>query len=246
MENSINNRANSKGTGKVLGGIVLLIVGVVLFARQLGADLPYWLFRWEMFLIVLGVFMGAKESFRRNGWIVLVLIGSFFLIDDLIIDIRLIKFFWPTVILILGATMILAPNRKKRWDRWNKRHENFDREPVNNTNDFIDSTAVLGGVKKNIVSKDFKGGEIFNVFGGTEIDLSQSDINGVVELEITQVFGGTKLILPAHWEVKSEITAVLGGIEDKRKNLSALNIADGKVLILRGTSVLGGIDIKSF
>lgn len=246
MENSINDRANSKGTGKVLGGIVLLIVGVVLFARQLGADLPYWLFRWEMFLIVLGVFMGAKDSFRRNGWIVLVLIGSFFLIDDLIIDIRLIKFFWPTVILILGATMILAPNRKKRWDRWHKRHENFDRESVNNTNDFIDSTAVLGGVKKNIVSKDFKGGEIFNVFGGTEIDLSQSDINGVVELEITQVFGGTKLILPAHWEVKSEITAVLGGIEDKRKNLSALNIADGKVLILRGTSVLGGIDIKSF
>ena len=246
MENSINDRTNSKGTGKVLGGIVLLIVGVVLFARQLGAELPYWLFRWEMFLIVLGVFMGAKDSFRRNGWIVLVLIGSFFLIDDLIIDIRLIKFFWPTVILILGATMILAPNRKRTWKRWNNRHNHFDGEGVNNTNDFIDSTAVLGGVKKNIVSKDFKGGEIFNVFGGTEIDLSQSDINGVVELEITQVFGGTKLILPAHWEVKSEITAVLGGIEDKRKNLSALNIADGKVLILRGTSVLGGIDIKSF
>ncbi|MES2380266.1 MAG: LiaF domain-containing protein [Bacteroidota bacterium] len=246
MENSINDRTHSKGTGKVLGGIVLLIVGVVLFARQLGADLPYWLFRWEMFLIVLGVFMGAKDSFRRNGWIVLVLIGSFFLIDDLIIDIRLIKFFWPTVILILGATMILAPNRKKAWNRWNNKNDRFDGDGINNTNDFIDSTAVLGGVKKNIVSKDFKGGEIFNVFGGTEIDLSQSDINGVVELEITQVFGGTKLILPAHWEVKSEITAVLGGIEDKRKNLSALNIADGKVLILRGTSVLGGIDIKSF
>lgn len=246
MENSINDRTNSKATGRVLAGIVLLIVGVVLFARQLGAELPYWMFRWEMFLIVLGVFIGAKDSFRRNGWIILVLIGAFFLIDDFIIDIRLIKFFWPTLILIVGATMIFAPNRKRAWSKWHKRHEHFDGEGVNSTNDFIDSTAVFGGVKKNIVSKDFKGGEIFNVFGGTEIDLSQSDINGIVELEITQVFGGTKLVLPAHWEVKSEITAVLGGIEDKRKNLSALNITDGKVLILRGTSVLGGIDIKSF
>ena len=83
-------------------------------------------------------------------------------------------------------------------------------------------------------------------FGGVEIDLSQSDIDGLIVIDITQIFGGTKLILPAHWELKSEITSILGGVEDKRKNYSALNIAEGKTLIIRGTSVLGGIDIKSF
>jgi hypothetical protein len=79
--------------GRVLSGVILLGVGVVLFARQLGVEMPYWLFRWEMFLIVLGIFVGAKHSFKRSGWIFPVLIGTFFLLDDLIIDIRLKDFF---------------------------------------------------------------------------------------------------------------------------------------------------------
>jgi predicted membrane protein len=238
MENAFKQNQNAQNKGKILGGIVLLIVGVFLFARQLDVELPYWLFRWEMFLIVLGVFMGAKDSFRKSGWIVPVIIGSFFLIDDLFVEVRLIKFFWPSAILLAGAAMLVSAYKKKDWS---KLHE------INGTdNEFINATTIFGGVKKSIITKDFKGGEIFNVFGGTDIDLSQSDIDGVVQIEITQVFGGIKLILPAHWEVKSEITAILGGVEDKRKNLSALNLAGGKVLILRGTNILGGIDIKSY
>jgi hypothetical protein len=49
--------------------------------------------------------------------------------------------------------------------------------------------------KKKHLTKNFKGGQVFNVFGGVEIDLTQSDIDGIVLLDITQVFGGTKLII---------------------------------------------------
>ena len=73
----------------------------------------------------------------------------------------------------------------------------------------------------------------------------QADIQGRVELEVNQVFGGTKLIVPAHWEIKSEIAAVLGSVEDKRP-LRGTTTDEKKVLILRGTTVFGGIDINSY
>lgn len=57
--------------------------------------------------------------------------------------------------------------------------------------------------------------------GGTEIDMTQADINGRVVLDVTQILGGTKLIIPAHWELKSELVSVFGGIEDKRAVLAS-------------------------
>jgi predicted membrane protein len=94
------------------------------------------------------------------------------------------------------------------------------------------------------VSKNFRGGEIVNFFGGSEINLMQADINGRVHLEVVQVFGGTKIIVPSNWTVHSEMVAIFGGIEDKRP--PQLNVAAEKVLVIQGTSIFGGIDIKSF
>ena len=96
---------------------------------------------------------------------------------------------------------------------------------------------------KKIFSKNFKGGEIVNIFGGTEIDLSQADINGEVRLELTQMFGGTKLIIPGSWKLIVKNAAILGGIEDKRPNQP---LDPNKILILTGTSMFGGIEIRSY
>ena len=113
------------------------------------------------------------------------------------------------------------------------------------TSDYLSSTSVFGGVKKNIISKNFQGGEIITFLGGAEINLSQADIQGRVILDVTQVLGGTKIIVPPHWDVISEVAAVFGGVEDKRF-LQPGVIDHNKVLIIRGTSLLGGIDIRSY
>jgi predicted membrane protein len=83
-----------------------------------------------------------------------------------------------------------------------------------------------------------------NFFGGSEINLMQADIKGRVKIEVVQVFGGTKIIVPANWIVQSEMLAIFGGIEDKRP--PQLNTIPDKILIIEGTSIFGGIDIKSF
>ena len=110
--------------------------------------------------------------------------------------------------------------------------------------DFIDATSIFGGVHKKMVTKNFKGGDIVTIMGGTEIDLSQADFAGVARLDVTQVMGGTKIIVPAHWEVRSEVTAIFAGFEDKRQQPAIQN--PGQVLIIEGTSIFGGIELKNF
>ena len=111
--------------------------------------------------------------------------------------------------------------------------------------EYLDAVSVFGGVKKTILSKDFKGGEVVNIFGGAELDFTQAEINGRVIIDITQIFGSTKIIVPSHWQVVSDIAAVFAGIDDKRmKSTAGLNTE--KILVLKGVSIFAGVDIRSY
>jgi len=110
--------------------------------------------------------------------------------------------------------------------------------------DVLDIVSVFGGVKRTVLSKVFKGGEIVNVFGGAEVDFTRSDIQGPVIVEITQMFGGTKLLVPPHWQVVSDVSSVFAGVDDKR--FGNPTQSPDKILYLKGISVFAGIDIRSF
>jgi predicted membrane protein len=135
---------------------------------------------------------------------------------------------------------------KQKKEEWkNKWRERFDQEGQKYSSaDMLDATNIFGGVHRNIVSKNFRGGDVTTFMGGTEINLAQADINGTVVLDVTQVMGGTKIIVPTHWEVRSEMSAVFAGFEDKRQQPVAVN--PDKVLVIRGTSVFGGIELRNF
>lgn len=235
--------------GKIVAGIWVVAVGAVLLSRQLGVEYPTWLFTWPVLLIVIGIYISARHLFYNPGGYILMVIGGVFLLDMLTPDIKLSTFIWPIVIITAGLFMIFKSNRRKKYYKeeeevylkeWKERSTTKENFP----DDTIETVAIFGGVKKNMISKNFKGGEITCILGGAEINLTQADIQGRVELEVTQVLGGTKLIIPSHWNVQPEMVAILGGIEDKRQMNSA--VSSDKVLVLKGTSVLGGIEIKSF
>jgi hypothetical protein len=116
---------------------------------------------------------------------------------------------------------------------------------MGDNSEYLEINAVLGGVKKLILSKNFKGGEINSFMGGAEINLMQADIKEPVVLEVHNIFGGTKLIVPANWDVKNEVTAVFGGIDDKR--YIGTGVPDpGKIMILKGTCIFGGIEVSNY
>ena len=236
---------NNFGGGRALGGAIIVIVGTLLLARQVGADLPYWLFSWPMILIVVGFYIGARHSFRQWGWLIPVAIGTAFLVEDFVPEIRLREFIWPVIIIGIGIVMIFRSRGKNRGDLF-KRWERQASEANQSSEGFFESVTIFGENKKQILSKDFKGGESVCVFGGVEINLTQADIQGRIPLELVQVFGGTKLIVPAHWKIETEeMVSIFGGLNDKRHTQNTVT-DQTKVLVLKGTTIFGGIDIKSF
>lgn len=244
--------------GKVAGGLLVVAAGSLFLARELGVVIPEWVFTWKMVVMGLGVIMAIKHKFLHPAWIVLVAIGGAFLLNDICPDLHIKPILWPVLIIIVGLFIVFKPRRNsyKARNQWRKcqklqggfhpgaQHSFGVEEPTKE--DFIDSTAFFAEVKKNILSKNFKGGDITNVFGGSELNLSQADFEGKAELEITQVFGGTKLIVPANWEIRSELVTVFGSVEDKRPVQTQVSNEPMKVLLLKGTTFFGGIDIKSF
>lgn len=236
--------------GKILGGLLLLTAGALFMAREMGAMVPHWVFTWKMLLIALGFVAGAKRAFAPGGWMIVVLVGAGFLLADLYPTIVSTAYLLPALLIAAGLIVLFRPFRPRDhyWRQWHDRCEAKKKEWQGaerfDNDDFIDSTTVFGGVRKHVFSKNFRGGDVTNVFGGTEINLSQADFKDGANLEITQVLGGTRLVVPPHWKIKSSLTAVLGNVDDKRTPVPA-GPGEAKVLHLTGTSILGGIEIRS-
>lgn len=241
-------------------GLALLIVGGVLLADRMGVDFPNWLFDWPSILILVGIITGIKCRFQNSSWLIMVLVGGVFLVDKIDDNLDFRQYVWPVLILALGLIFMLRP--RKRWRRnkpvWDGvSYVNVDppgTSPVSSAvgdqekvsaEDMIESVSIFGGVKKVITSKNFKGGEIICFMGGAEYNLTQADFTGPVSIEIMQAFGGTKLIVPPHWEIRSESVAIFAGIEDKRPPQPG-TFDPGKVLIIKGTTIFGGIEIRSY
>jgi predicted membrane protein len=129
-------------------------------------------------------------------------------------------------------------------------HSNFS-SSNNQTNakdfelDSVDINGILSGNKRTVISKNFKGGTITAVLGGVDINLLNADMQSPAVLDVTVLMGGVKIIVPAGWEVKNNVTTILGGVEERRQYIQT-DASDKKVLILKGTTILGGIDVRSY
>ncbi len=243
--------------GKIMGGLLLVTIGALFLARELGTEFPAWLFSWKTLLIGFGIVSAVKHKFRNAAWIFLIGVGGVFLLGDVYPDLHIKPVLWPVLIIFIGLFMMFKPRRhyfghkhfRKAWKhghrgRWAHAYEQAAGE---DQEDMIQAVSVMGGIKKNVYSKKFKGGEVVNVFGSAEINLMQADFEQQAKLEVTQVFGGTKLLIPANWEIKSELATVMGSFEDNRPNHAApYNPSEKKVLILTGTTVMGGIEVNSY
>lgn len=243
----------SQQRGKIIAGILIVAFGVIYLIHETGVQMPHWIFTPGTLLMAIGLVVLVKHKFKKlAGWI-LILIGKLLLIHEFYPNLYDKHIIWPIVIIIFGISMIFRSNKKNcRPKKWKKIKQHVHYSHLTNEldavseNDFIDTVSFFGGVKKNIVTKNFKGADIVTVFGGTEINLSQADFENQAIIDLTCVFAGVSLVIPSNWQLKSEIVTAFGGIEDQRHINNATNEDNPKTLILRGNCVFGGIEIKSF
>lgn len=264
------NRTQNSSIYRVGVGLLILLIGLNFLLKNFGIYTFDWLFSWHTVLLLFGLIMGVKRNFRGGGWLAVVLIGGYFTLQDLT-DLDFGRFAFPVGLTILGLYLILSPKRDRPWRRRSKNQvSDFGpsipadvnagsfpvAEPATatqeqftapNTEDayIIDSVNFFSGAHQNIVSKNLKGGEIVSVFGGCDLNLTQANFEGSIVIEVVAIFGGVKIIIPPTWEVKNEVTAIFGGIDDKR----ALMPYQGevrKIVYLKGLALFGGVDIRNF
>lgn len=232
-------------------GLTVLVVGVMILLRNLDLPLPDLLFSWPMILIVIGLIVAIKEEFKGVNWIILMGLGGFFLALKMVPDWNIRNFIAPAILIAIGLSFLFRRSKISLRDevRNEMAAETTSYSSDTNTSstvqeeDVIDAAVVFGAVKKNVYSKNFRGGESVAIFGGSEINLTHADFNGTAKLEVVNVFGGTTLFVPAHWQIRSEVVAVFGAIEDKRQRPAGVTV--DKILVLEGFVMFGGIDIKS-
>ncbi len=247
---------NRDGSSHIWTGLFLLAIGGLALARSMGAPIPNWLFSWQMLVIAIGLFIGFKKGFRDGGWFIPVIIGGFFLVNEFVLQGEMRRHIWPMILIVIGIFFIFRPRKTCFGHKRNTSPLQADSSTVPTTgesnyahdytqDDIIDTVNIFSGTKKVILSKNFKGGDIVNIFGGSEIDLTQADMTTPAVLEVTAIFGGATLIVPSNWAIKSEAVTIFGGIGDKRK-ITTLSESPAKTLVLKGTMIFGGIEIKSY
>jgi predicted membrane protein len=247
MENEVEKRCNNHRMKKFAFGFVVMLAGALLLAFNfdiLPMDWKHIIFSWQMLLITLGVVSLIGREGRGPG-LILVLIGGFFLIPKLFgYDISFIKVFWPVLLIIIGV-MILFGHGYRHRHRW---HRHWDNHPDDSPLDegYIRQDNIFSGSKHKIIHTEFKGGKISNIFGGSEIDLTQATLaEGRNVLIIECIFGGITLIVPSDWKVVVEMSAILGGFQDKRTVIKEQPDAT-RVLVIKGSAIFGGGEIKSY
>lgn len=244
----MNDQRKNIGNGFWVGASILLFGSLLLLDRMEMLDFPRWLFSWKVLLIAMGLVIGINKRFEGIGWLILILVGSFFLLDDIPgFPYDFDEYAFPIGIMIVGLFMVSraiwgSGSREARKTIWGKAQADGGQA---SGEDYFNLTTIFGANKRKIFSKKFRGGEATCIFGGADIDLSQADIEGTVVMDLVQLFGGIKLIIPSNWELKSDMTVILGGIDDKR-NMHPQPVPSDKKLVLTGVVMFGGIDIKSY
>lgn len=244
MENKfeIKTRIEGKEIGPTLKrktimfGILVITFGVFWLLSNFEMLSPVVrdsVFSWQALVIAIGLINLVNGHARFFG-LMLILFGSFFLateVCDLPVTFR--QAFWPSLIILLGLVVIFGSRRIFR------RKVSI----VSDGEDFFEEVNIFGGRERKFVTTNFKGGKSVSIFGGSVLDLTKCDLApGQQEMEFVTIFGGSKIIVPRDWNVKSEVVSILGGYSDKR-NVDLVN--EEKVLVIKGVAIFGGGELMN-
>ncbi len=187
-------------------------------------------FFWPTIFAIIGV-KGLIDNPGRNT----IFKSGLVLVSGLLIlrTLEIISFGWeivfPFILIGLGLSFLIDNSFFNR-DKTITEHSSQ-----------LDEFTMFGGGDRRVSSSDFRGGTITTVFGGIELDLTSSQLQEDALIDVSVVFGGVSLIIPAEWPVDIKVLPVFGGTEDTRPKADTYT---AKKLTITGSVAFGGLEVK--
>lgn len=218
---------------KILFGLLFVVVGVIYGLQELGMITDIGLTANVIFpsiMIIIGLIILFNNHNIIFGGIVTFL-GVVNLLDDWYPQLN--KIIFPGILVIIGIEILLGGIFK----RVVRPRDNLS---IDNK-DELNAIAVLGGVEKKVVSQNFRGGKVDAFLGGVVLDLTEIKLTSDAIIDVNAFMGGVEIKLPSNIRIRSDVNGILGGVEIKHRSIEPTS---DYILILRGTAVLGGIEVK--
>lgn len=234
---------------RMVAGLLLILGGGLLLLDTMGlidVNLRHYIINWKTLLIFIGLITLTGKGNQTTGW-VLIGLGVIFWLPELFdYRVRLRDIIWPSILIGIGL-LILTRNERKLSQKAEEAGEYFrtNFHSGESSEEYFNETAVFGGGDMRFVSENFRGGQLTNIFGGSDVNLTKTipSPQGCV-IDTVVIFGGSNLIVPDDWQVKTEAVSIFGGVSDKRVLPATFN--PEKTLIIKGVVIFGGIEIKSY
>lgn len=228
-------------------GIILIALGVILILERLNLipeSLADLLISWQMLLVGIGIL--SLIGGNRTAGIVLIVIGGFFMIPELItVPHEIRRIYWPLILVAIGVAILFRQRRNHSLLGGNDPIINIPNgDSVNTFDDFV----IFGGREIFINSQALAGGKATSIFGGIEFDLRKANLQpGGAVIDCISLFGGCGFKIPMDWNVRNEVTTIFGAFTDKRGDTYSDRYYDpSKTLVIKGVSMFGGIEVKHF
>ncbi|MGA7841627.1 MAG: DUF5668 domain-containing protein [Candidatus Acidiferrales bacterium] len=236
-------------------GALIVAAGVVLLLDQQGiinADRVFSYF-WPVIMIAAGTTMliDCRGRGGRGFWgIWLLAIGLILMLENLGVAHIRFDMVWPLIVIGVGVLMIwqaAGPRLRPDGTTGPQWPEFFNRWSRTGSPDAdFNGVAILGGFKRRITSKKFKGGSVLSVMGGFQIDLRQADMEGdTATIEAMSFMGGGEIKVPDEWQVSMEGISLFGAFVDETDQQPPTVAGTQKKLIMKGASLFGGIVVKN-
>ena len=219
---------------QALAGLLLLTVGGLLFAQNLGLlnTRQYWRY-WPVLPLGLGLFkvlLGASRGDKAFGVLLLAFGGG---------QLGRVLGYWSPGPADLVALSLIAIGV------YFVMRGLFGRPPVDvkpDSMDWLSGFAVMAGFERSNNSQNFRGGDLTAVMGGCEIDLRQASMRAPASLDVFVMWGGIEVRVPQDWTVELRGVPILAGFVDKTQ---APALATEKRLVVRGMALMGGVEITN-
>ncbi|MDF1616466.1 LiaF transmembrane domain-containing protein [Petrocella sp. FN5] len=219
-------------------GILILSVGLLALAGSLGYVKIDGLVRtfWPILLIAIGLInlVEQPKNFVFSG--IMAIVGTIFLLRNLGFEyfehLRFWDLIWPLVIILLGLWILTSKGPRGM----------FGRNQV--SEDMVENVVLFSGAETINLSQNFKGGNIFAMFGGVDLDLRGAKIIEVpAKMDIFVAFGGVDIKVPEEWKVMVTGIPLFGGWGNKTRLSKDPNREID--LVINGFALFGGFDIKN-